>query len=152
MERLSGGDTGHATDGSCNAAANAPCMSRSEATHLSQDLVRAPALGDERRKRGNVRVPLDESRQRAEAIHGASVQLPHGIANLRAMVIDEEVATTGVAGEMDFTDAIERQAFDELVRVEAEILRAHVHVVDVEQQPAAGRLRDRPQEFPLFQM
>src|SRR5690348_5087105 len=113
MERLPDGDTAHATESSRSAAANAPCISRSEATHLSQELVRAPTLRDESGERRNVRVPLDERGQSAEAIHGVPIQIPDCVADLRTMVIDEYVTAAGVAREMDFADAIERKAIDE---------------------------------------
>src|SRR5689334_25243376 len=134
MERFSDGITAHATESSLNAAANAPCISRSEATHLSQYLVRAPTLCDEGRERRNVGVPLDERGQRAEAVHRVSIQLPDRIADLRPMVVDEHVANTSVAGKMNFADAIDRKSVDEGLRIEAEIPRTHVHVIDVEQQ------------------
>src|SRR4051812_8368285 len=124
MARLSAGSTEHAAESSLSAAANAPCISRSETTHLSHNLVGAPALGHEGRERWNVRVPFDERGQRAEAIHRVSIQLPDRIANLRTMVIDEHIAGTGVAGQMDLADAIERKSVDEGLGVEAEILRA----------------------------
>ena len=113
------GSTAQSPKGRAAPRRRTPCSSRSEATPLPEDQIRPRALRDQRGERGNVRVPLDERRQRAEARDGQRVELPDFLADLRSVIVDEYRAVACVAREMDFADAPLRKARDERARVDA---------------------------------
>jgi hypothetical protein len=68
------------------------------------------------------------------------------------VVVDQHAVADRVPRQMDLAHRGGRHAVDEGARIDAEIARAHVHVVHVEQQAAAGPFDDRGQEFPLGEM
>jgi len=54
-----------------------------------------------------------------------------------------------VACDVDLDHALERQTGDERIRIEAVVLRIHVHVVHVEQEARVARLEHALQELQL---
>jgi len=62
------------------------------------------------------------------------------------MIVDQHSAVQrvvpGMAGKMDFADGVGRQRCDIGVRIDSDIVRRNVDVVDVEQEAAAGALDD----------
>src|SRR5690349_19337761 len=101
-----------------SAAAKARCWSSSDAMAFLQHRVRAVGFLHEPRKLGDIRVPLDERGLGAEARQRDAVQIPDFVADRGAMIVDEHFATivipgAGVPGQVDFADAVARQAGDE---------------------------------------
>ena len=66
------------------------------------------------------------------------------------MVVDQQLvladAPSCMTGEMDLVDRVRRDLGQECVEVQPEVVRVHVRVVDVEQQPATRTLDDRGQK------
>ena len=88
----------------------------------------------------------------AETCDRVAVQLPDFIAYVRAVIVDEHRAVAGVARKMNLADASRGQAFDEGAGVQPQILRAHIHIVYIEQQTAAGQIRHGGEKLPLVQV
>src|SRR5688572_5116946 len=118
MERLSGGRTAQCAEGSRSAAANDRCSSRSEATALPEYQIRSLTFSDQGCERWNIGIPLDECRHGAEARDRQSIKLPHLVADLRAVVVDECRAVSRVTGKMNFSDHPCGQPCNERARVE----------------------------------
>src|ERR1700751_4406605 len=95
-------------------------------------------------ERGKVGVPLDQRGDRAEAPKRRGIELPDGLCDPGAVVVDQNVhVLRGVmAGEVDFADRLYRQRFEIGDRVEPEIPRADVNIVDVAEDAAAGLTGD----------
>src|SRR6478735_3350590 len=106
MARLACGTTAQATAGSRIAAAKVLCNSRSEAMCLRENTVRAGTLRNQRRKRRNVSVPLDECRHGAEACDGQTVQFPNLLAHPRTVVVDENPSVVRMAREVYLPHAL----------------------------------------------
>ena len=63
-----------------------------------------------------------------------TVQRPHGIAHWPVVSIEQEPAAALVASQMDLSHGTGWQFGDEASSIEAVVVRAHEHVVDVEQE------------------
>src|SRR5687768_3024258 len=142
-----------ASSPSRTALAKAYCRSRSDSTDLLQPIIRSTRLGDQHAERGDVRVPFDQGRHGAAVLQRKFVELPHGGAYMGRVRVDQDLAAVKavdrMSRQMDFAHVRGRNAGDEGARIEAVIARAHVYVVDVEQQAAPRFARERNQEVRL---
>ena len=82
------------------------------------------------------------------------VERPYGVGDFAPMVVDQErgivvVAVNGMTAEMNFADMLDGEFVDEGSRIEAVIDGLDVHIVHVEQKPAAGAARNLAQERDL---
>src|ERR1700757_3673483 len=118
--------------------------------HMGQ-LFRMVRLVQQDPERGEVGVPLDQRGYRAEAPERGGVELPHGLRDPGAVVIDQNVHLLGgvMAGEMDFADRCDRQCLEVVEWVESEVPGADVDVVDVTEDAAARSTADCGDEFRL---
>ncbi len=87
----------------------------------------------------------------AEAPERCGVELPDGLSNPGAVVVDQDVHVLGgvMAGEVDLADRLDGQCLEIGDRVEPEIPRADMDVVDVAQDAAAGSAGDFGDELRL---
>src|SRR5215469_18512599 len=101
-----------------------------------------------------VAVPFDERGPRPEAAQCCAIEGPDRRGHLRAMVVDQDLlpvdVVDAVAREMELADRPSRQRRQIGFAVEAEIAAAHMDVVDVAKQAAAGAGRERGQEGGLL--
>src|SRR5208282_5944299 len=123
-----------------SACAKSCCVSSNRTLRSGGGLGRAAfqVLG---RKRGlleqhgqgrNIRVPFDQRRYRAKARAGGVIQLPYGIADRRAVIVDQNAAAAAqfpgaVAGQMDFTDPLWRERCQIFKRIPAVIAAADIN-------------------------
>src|SRR5215831_14718365 len=128
-------------------------MSRllAEALEMNRRLRRFAEQDLERR---HVGIPLDQGRNGAEALERLPIEQPNGWRHARAVVVDAQHFATfelahGVPGEMDLADRASAQGGEISARVPAVIAGAHVDVVDVAQNAAAGTGGNGGKEFPL---
>ena len=77
------------------------------------------------------------------------IEFPHGIEHRVIVRVEDVLFELRVAGDMDLRNAFGRNAVDVVHWVEAVILRRDIDVVDVEQNPAVGRMDHLVQELPL---
>ena len=107
-------------------------------------------LAEQHVERGKVRVPLDRRRHGAEALERLHVQPPDRVRDRTAVVVDEDGVAVGivdgVTGEVDLTDDGLRQRGEIAERIEADVLLAHVEIVDVAQHATARAPRQLGQE------
>src|SRR6516164_4288206 len=105
-------------------------------------------------ERGKIGVPLDQRGDRAEASKRRGIKLPDGLGDRGAVVVDQNVyVLRGVmAGEVDLADRLDRQRVKIGDRVEPEIPRADVDVVDVAEDAAAGSTGDFAHELRLWDL
>src|SRR5262245_33206852 len=129
-----------------SASRNAAWTSRSGGMGTPQERTAKDALGsaglfEQYRERRDIGVPLDQGRHRAEAHDRAAVQVPYLGRGRRAVITDENGLPVGivlrVAGEMHLLDPSRWQRVEVCRRIDAEVLRGDVDVVDVAEQPAA---------------
>src|SRR5271154_1127247 len=86
-----------------SACANSCCVSSNRTVRSGGGLGRAAfhVVGGERRlfkqhrQRWNIGVPFNQRRYRAKARAGGVIQLPHGIAHRRPVIVDQNAAATG---------------------------------------------------------
>ena len=104
-------------------------------------------------QRGDVRVPLDECRYRAKALHSRAVQTPYVIADVSIVGIDADLAVLNtsdrMARQVEFLDDGSRNSVQVAVGIESMIHGVDVDIVDVQQYCAAGLLCERSQKFPF---
>src|SRR5260370_38705582 len=102
-------------------------------------------------ERGEVGVPLDQGGHGAEAPERRGVELPHGLRDPAVMVIDQNVYVLGgvMTGQVDLANRCDRQCVEVGDRVEPEIPRADVYVVDVTEDAAARSTGDCCDELDL---
>src|SRR5271169_1684577 len=102
-------------------------------------------------ERGKVGVPLNQRGHAAEASKRRGIELPDGLCDPGAVVIDQNVyVLRGVmAGEVDLADRLDRRRVEIGDGVEPEIPRADMDVVDVAEDAAAGSTGDFGHEFRL---
>src|SRR5258707_4402760 len=102
----------------------------------------------ERRKVG---VPLNQRGYRAEASKRRGIERPDRLYDPGAVVVDQNAHILGdvMAGEVDLADRIDRECLEVRERIELEIPRADVDVVDVAENAAAGSTGNRGQELRL---
>ena len=114
-------------------------------------LLRMPRLVQQDFERGKFGVPLDQGGHGAEAPERLGVELPNRLRYPRAVVVDQDIHVLGgvMAGEMDLADRCRRQRVEIGDRVEPEVCRADVDVVDVAEDAAAGSAGGFGQEFRL---
>src|SRR5947209_4773438 len=114
-------------------------------------LLRVLRLVQQDVQRRKIGVPLDQGWRGAHATERRSVQLPDRLRYPGAVVVDQNVFDLGgvMAGEVELTDRVRRQRIDIPGRVEPEISRADIDVVDLSQEAAAGSARGFGQEFHL---
>ena len=110
-----------------------------------------PRLVQQDVERGYIRVPLDQGGHGAEAPKCLGVEVPNRLRHPRAVVVDQDIHILGgaMAGKMDLADRCRRQRVEVGDRVEPEILRADVDVVDVAEDAATGSAGGFGQEFLL---
>src|SRR5437764_7843030 len=103
-------------------------------------LLRMPRLVQEDFERGNIGVPLDQGGNGAEAPERSGIELPDRLRYPRAVVVDQDIRVFGrvMAGEMDLADRRRRQRVEIGDRIEPEVCRADVDVVDVAEDAATG--------------
>ena len=84
-------------------------------------------------ERGQVGVPLDQRGDWAEASKRRGIELPDGLCDPGAVVVNQNVYVLGgvMAGQMDLADRFGRELLKIGDRVEAEIPCADIDVVDV---------------------
>src|SRR5580693_4547278 len=84
-------------------------------------------------ERGEVGVPLDQRGHRAEAPERRGVELPDGLRYPGAVIVDQNVDIfRGVmAGQVNLADRIDRQCVEICDRVESEVPRTDIDVVDI---------------------
>src|ERR1700726_260163 len=92
--------------GSSNsAAAKRRCRSRSVGTPHREGLLDLARFADQYIEWWQIRIPLDEARNAAEAIDRRGIQFPHRVLHRRAMGIDEEFTGAhrchAMSGQMD---------------------------------------------------
>src|SRR6266404_399792 len=133
---------------SCSAS-----MTISSSGRLEQALGGA-SLGKQDWQLGNVRVPFDERGHGAEPLQGLAIERPDRGRHARAVIIDQDGLAVGViarmAGEMHLAYGCGRERAQIRGRVEAQIPRRDVDIVDVAEQPAAGPPRQLGQELRLW--
>jgi len=94
-------------------------------------------------------IALDHGRDRAEAAHRRRIQLPHRVRHRMIVGIHQVVAVILVACEVNLLHALGGDGVQVLERVELMVHRAHVDVVDIEQDQAIGTLRDLGEKLPF---
>src|SRR5271169_3016499 len=102
----------------------------------------------ERRKVG---VPLNQRGHWTEASERRGLARPARLYGPGAVVVDQNVHVLGdvMAGKVDLADRIDRECLEVGERIELEIPRADVDVVDVAENTAAGSTGNRGQELRL---
>ena len=77
---------------------------------------------------------------RAEPLKRCRVKLPNRRRNPGAVVVDQDIGVLcgAVTGKMDLPDHVRRQGVQISDRVEPEVVRADVDVIDVAEDSAAG--------------
>src|SRR5208282_1709122 len=102
----------------------------------------------ERRKVG---VPLNQCGHWTEASERRGIERPDRLYDPGAVVVDQNVHVLGdvMAGKVDLADRLDRECLEIGHRVELEIPRADVDVVDVAENAAAGSTGNRGQELRL---
>src|ERR1700735_3740922 len=98
---------------------------------------------------GNVVVPLEQSRRRADSFYCSSVQMPDRIEHRMIVCIENVSFELRVAGDMNLCNTLSRDAVYIFEGVEAVILRRAVDVVDVAQNATVRRFDDLVEKFPL---
>src|SRR5207247_1498629 len=111
-------------------------------------------LGKQDRQLGNVGVPFDERGHGAEPLQGLAIERPDRGRHARAVIIDQDGLAVGVvarmAGDMNLAYGPGREDVQIRDRVETQIPRRDVDVVDVAEQPAAGPPRQLGQKLRLW--
>src|SRR5579862_5759438 len=97
----------------------------------------------------DVLVPLVEGRSRSRPFVGAPVEFPDLVDGMIAVGVDDVGSLVRVPGDVVLDDALRRDRVDVHVRVEAVVEGAHVHVVDVQEQPRIRLLGETGQELPF---
>ena len=70
---------------------------------------------------------------------GPLQKLQYGVAHGRPVAVDEQASIRSrVTSDMNFDHALERERVQERIRIEAEVLRVDIYVVDVQEQPGAA--------------
>src|SRR6266568_8205099 len=105
-------------------------------------------------ERRYVGIPFDERRHRTEARERFRVERPDFGRDARSMIVDAQPPPAPerpyrVAGEMDLADGLGRKRGEVRGGVPAVIAGAHINVVHVAQNAAAGALCDLSKEFPF---
>src|SRR5438270_2464892 len=102
----------------------------------------------ERRKVG---IPLDQRGHWTEASERRGVEFPDRLRNPGAVVVDQDIHVLGdvMTSQMDLADRFDRECLEIADRVEPEIPRADVNVVDVAENAAAGSTSDFGYELRL---
>ena len=109
-----------------------------------------PRLIEEDGERWHVDLPLDErGDEAARALDRAAVRLPDRLRHGMAMRIDRETVKGLVTREVDLANAVDRDRVDDRERVVPEVGGIDDDVGHVEEQAAAARLGDAPEERPL---
>src|SRR5271166_2705651 len=110
-----------------------------------------PRLLQEDVQRGKVGVPFDQSGQGPEATDCRGVEFPDRLRYPGAVVVDQHVRILGgvMAGQMNLADRSRRQRVEVSARVEREVSRADIDVVDVAEDAAAGSAGCFAQKFRL---
>src|SRR5262249_27693301 len=102
---------------------------------------------------GQVRVPFDQGGNWPEQLERTGIEPPHRLRDLRTVIIDEDgvafYLVGRVAREMDLGDRAFGQRIEVGVRILVEVAAAHINVVDVEQDAAAGTPRQLAKELGL---
>src|SRR5712692_574999 len=133
---------------SCSAS-----MTTSSSGRLEQ-AIGGSSLGEQDRQLGNVRVPFDERGHGAEPLQGLAKERPDRGRHTRAVIIDQDDLAVSVvarmAGDMDLAYGPGRERVQVRDRVETQIPRRDVDIVDVAEQPAAGPSRQLSQELRLW--
>ena len=80
---------------------------------------------------------------------GLTVEIPHLVADRVIVGIDDVVILVAMARNMELHDTVARDALQKVVRGKAVVERAHIDIVDVEQEPTIGAVRHLGDEFPL---
>src|SRR5215469_7904864 len=95
-------------------------------------------------KRRKVGVPFDQRGHGAEAPERRGVKPPDRLCDPGTVVVDQDTHVLGnaMAGEMDLADRLDRQCLKIGKRIEPEIPRADMDVVDVAEDAAAGSMGD----------
>ena len=101
-----------------------------------------PGFFQQRIEGRQVRVPLDEGRDRPPAGDDLPVQRPHFLPHRRSVVVHPDDMTVRVVhrvtGEVNLPDRLQRERVEPGKGIEAVVARAHEEVVQVEQESAAG--------------
>src|SRR5215472_14548261 len=115
------------------------------------ELLRMPRLVQKNFERGEVGVPLDQRRHRAEALERRGVEVPYGFGNSGAVIVDQDIDIFGsvMTGKMDLADRLDRQRIEIGDRIEPEIPRANVDVVHITEDAAAGPANNLGQKLRL---
>src|ERR1700756_890980 len=117
-------------------AAKELCRLRSDNTEGLRDPVGFCGFGLKRLETRDVRVPLDERRQRPKTFHRRGVQTPYGVADVCVVRIDENFALLDtsycMARQVKFLDNGPRDPIQIAVGIKSMIHRVDVNVVDVE--------------------
>src|SRR3989442_1540216 len=105
-------------------------------------------------ERRDVGVPFDQRRHWPEARERLRVERPNCRRDARAVIVDAQRVPVAkflyrVAGKMDLANGRRRQGGEISRSVPAVIAGAHVDVVDIAQNSAAGALHDASEEFPF---
>src|SRR5690242_9741093 len=102
-------------------------------------------------QRGKVRVPFDQGRQGTEPPQRCGVKLPDWLRDTGTVIVNQNIDFFGgvMACEMDLADRVCRQSVEIRNRVEPEIPRANVDVVEIANYPAAGPASGFRQKFRL---
>ena len=108
------------------------------------ELLRVARLVQQDFERGKVGVPLDQCGHGTEAPERRGVEVPDGLGNPGAVVVDQDIHVFGgvMAGKMDLADCPDRQRIEVGEWVEPEILSADVDVVHVAKDAAARPAND----------
>src|SRR5882724_1455702 len=121
---------------SCSAS-----MTTSSSGRLEQAIDGA-SLGKQDRQFRNVRVPFNERGHGAEPLQGLAIERPDRGRHARAVIIDQDGLAVSViahmAGEMYLAYAPARERIQIRDRVETQIPRRDVDIVNVAEQPAVG--------------
>lgn len=99
-------------------------------------------LGQERRPVGQIVVPLDQRWQGAGQADRPGVKLPDRIGHRPVVAVDQQgppglVRFAGMAGKVDFLNAVKRMARDMAMGIPPLVRAGHHDSVDVRQEPAA---------------
>src|SRR3984893_5786877 len=114
-------------------------------------LLRVPHLVQQDVERGEIGVPLDQGWDWAEPLKRNGVKIPNRGRNPGTVVCYHDVDMLGglMAGKMDLADRWHRQGVQIGDRVEPEVARADIDVVNVAEDPAAGSAGGLGQELRL---
>src|SRR5215471_10927067 len=115
------------------------------------ELLHMPRLVQKNFERGEVGVPLDQRRHRAEALERRGVEVPYGLDNSGAVVVDQDIDAFGsvMTSKMDLADRLDRQRIEIGNRVESQVPSADVDVIHITEDAAACTTNDLGQEFRL---